>query len=325
MNSKKIKKIAALSVAGSLLIGGIGSFGTSASSKQANIPLEQPGLQQNNQGNQENVYLQNHNIERSKYDEFLSLSGLNFDEMKNILEEYSGVNFDYIYKLSAITKNYWAHYKQLSLTRREIFLQALDVARALHLKCFEVDYLGKLLEANLISLRDVDIFVRKGFSEGQKKNLTVKDLAGQISKVAGETYTDFFRDDFKSKGYFAYGVCANLIELSGWTFDEIFNCLGNNSGIQGLECIARRCQQDGKLDFSEVVETFKDNMLIKINDACYLCKEIVDKRGLAFRDLLNAIDVFEGYTVSEYVDMAERAKESGRTYLDEIEFEHQYE
>ncbi len=323
MNSKKIKKIAALSVAGSLLIGGIGSFGASASSKQANINLEQSGLQQNNQGNQENVYLQNHNIERSKYDEFLSLSGLNFDEMKNILEKYPDVNFDYIYKLSSITKNYWAHYKQLSLTRREIFLQALDIARALHLKCSEADYLGKLLEANLISLRDVDIFVRKGFSEEQKKNLTMKDLAGQISKVAGETYTDFFRGDFRSKGYSAYSICADLIELSGWTFDEIFNCLGNNLGILGLELISKCCEEDKGLDFSDVVEKFKNYDGIKMNDVCYLYREIVSKRGFSFKDLVKVVDSSEGFELKDFVDLAKNAVKSKRTFLEE--FEHQYE
>ena len=325
MNSKKIKKIAALSVAGSLLIGGAGSICASASDKKAHINLEQPGLQQNDQGNQENAYLQSHGIERAKYDEFLSLSGLNFDEMKNILEEYPDVDFDYVYKLSPITENYWAHYKQLSLTRREIFLQALDVVRTLHAKSSEVGCLKELLKYNFISLRDVDVFVRKGFSEEQKKNLTMQDFAGQISKVAAQTYNDFFRDDFKSTGYFAYGVCADLIEISGWTFDEIFDCLGNKPGILGLECLARRCQQDGKLDrFPDVVDIFKDQNSIKINDACYLCKEIVDKRGLAFGDLVNAFNEFDGWTVSACVKIADRAKESGRTYLDEIKFEYEH-
>ena len=326
MNLKNIRKFLAVSLIGSMFLTGAGSLCASASDKKANIPLNQPGLHQNyqeNQENQENVYLQNHNIEKSKYDEFLSLSGLNFDEMKNILEKYQDINFDYIYKLSPITKSYWAHYKQLSLTRREIFLQALDVSRALHLECSEADYLEKFLKFNFISLRDVEIFVKKGFSQEQKQNLSMKDLAGQISKVAEETYTDFFRSDFRATGYSAYGACSDLIKRTGWTFDEIFDCLGNKPGILGLECLARRCQQDGKLNFSEVVQTFKDNKLIKINDACYLCRKIVDKRGLAFRDLLNAIDIFEGYTVSEYVDIAERAKESGRTYWNEIEFEYE--
>lgn len=326
MNLKTIRKFLAVSLIGSMFLTGAGSLCSSASDKEANIPLAQLGLQQNDQENQENqedVYLQNHNIEKLKYDEFLSLSGLNFDEMKNILEKYQDINFDYIYKLSAITKNYWAHYKQVSLTRREIFFQALDVSRALHLECSEADYLEKLLECNLISLRDVEIFVKKGFSEEQKKNLSMKDLAGQISKVAGETYTDFFRSDFRAKGYFAYGVCSDLIKRTGWTFDMIKNCLGNNLGIQGLELISKCCEEDKSLDFSEVVEKFKNYDGIKMNDVCYLYREIVSKRGFSFKDLVKVADSSEGFELKDFVDLAESAKESKRTFLEE--FKHQYE
>ena len=322
MNMKSVRKFLAVSLMGSMFFAGAGSLCASASNKEANIPIEKTGLQQNDQEDQESLYLQNNNIEKSKYDEFLVLSELNFDEMKNILETHKDINFDYIYKLSAITKNYWAHYKQMSLTKREIFLQALYVAEALHLECLEVDHLEKLLEVNTISLHDMDVFIRKGFSEEQKKNLSVRDLACWILKVAAEAYTDFFRDDFKAKGYSSYGVCACLMERTGWTFDQITNFLENKTGIHGLELIAKCCEEDKNLNFSEVVEQFKNYDSIKIDDVCYLYREIVSKRGLSFKDLAEVVKLSEGFKLRDFVDLAESAKKSGRTFLEE--FDHKY-
>ena len=319
MKLKNFRKFLTLATIGSMLLTGAGSLCVSAGNGDENLASNVAPQQEN----QENVYLQNHGIEKEEYDEFLALSGLNFDETKNILETYQDINFKYIYELSKITKNYWAHYKQTSLSKREIFFQALDVARALHIECDNVHYLEKLLEFNLISLHDVDIFVRKGFSKDQKKALSVEDLAKRVSKIAAKTHTDFFRNDFKSTGYSAYGICSNIIELSGWTFDKIDDCLkGMWGGISGLERIAICCKEDKNLDFSDVVETFKSCASIKMDDVCYLYREIVEKRGFGFGDLVKVVDEFEGFTLKNLVDAAESAKKSGRTFSEE--FEHKY-
>lgn len=315
----KLKRSLAVIIASSIAFASIFSGVVSAKNEDDDLSEQEVVAQNNNHVDPRFVYLAERNIPIMTYAAFIHNSGLDFDQMRDILDHDNSINFDYLYRLSTFMGNHWVSHKHNGISQGEVFKRLLHVVKALHMEYDSLSDIDGLMSANFVSLHDIYIFVNKGFSEEQKQNLSMKTLLQRIRPLASETYTDFFRSDFKSEGYSGYGVCAGIIEKTDWTFDQIDNYLKDNyPGLYGLECIVNFSQSYG-FKVENVVDIFKESN-IKFKDIMYLYGEIVNKRGFDCRDFVDAIAMFSGYSVKEYVKIADDAKKSGRTYLDEIEY-----
>lgn len=317
MSFKNLKKSLAVVIASSMAFASISSGIVSAHNKKNHLPLQESENQNNFQVNPQLVYLAEHNISTMSYMAFINNSGLNFNQMREILDNDNSLNFEYLYELSILMGNRWISHKHEGVPQGEVFLKLLNVVKALHVKVEELESFDGFLTCNNISLYDVFIFVNKGFSEEQKKELSISMLLKYTNKFAAETYNDFWSNNFQRDGYSGYDICANILELSGWNFNQIEKYLGDKySGLQGLECIVEfSCKYGFKTE--NVVEIFKDSD-IAFKDIKYLYNEIVIKRGFDCRDFVDSVNEFEGYSVRDYVRMADDAKKSGRKLLDEV-------
>ncbi len=314
---KNLKKCLAATIASGMVFASMSSSVVCALNENNKLS-EQEVAQQNINQDPRLVYLAERNIPIMTYAAFIHNSGLNFDQMRDILDHDNSINFDYLYKLSTFMGNHWVSHKHNNISQGEVFKKLLNVVKALHMEYNSLSDIDGLMNANFVSLHDLYIFVNKGFTYEQKQNLSMQTLLKRIRPLASETYTDFFRSDFKKEGYSGYGVCADIIEGTGWTFDQIDNYLKDiYPGLYGLKCIIEMSNECG-LEIENVINIFKESD-VKFQNIEYLYNKIVDKYGFDCRDLINAIEQFEGYTVKDYVKMADDAKKSGRTYLEEVE------
>lgn len=313
-----LKKSLAVIMASSIALATISSNIVSANNEDNDLSEQQVVQQNNNQIDPRFVYLAEHNIQIMTYAAFIHNSGLDFDQMRDILDHDNSINFDYLYKLSTFMGNHWVSHKHNGISQGEVFKKLLNVVKALHMEYNNLSDIDGLMSANFVSLHDLYIFVNKGFTYEQKQNLSMHTLLKRIRPFASETYTDFFSSDFKSEGYSGYGVGAEIIEDTGWTLDQIDNYLKDGDpGLYGLKCIIEMANECG-LEIDNVFNIFKESD-VKFKDVNYLYNEIVNKRGFECRDLVDVIDQFEGYKVRDYVKMADDAKKFGRTYLEEVE------
>ncbi len=320
MSFKNLKKSLAVVIASSMAFASMSSSVVCALNEDKKLSEQELVVHQNNnQIDPRFVYLAEHNIPIMTYAAFIHNSGLDFDQMRDILDHDNSINFDYLYKLSTFMGNHWVSHKHNSISQGEVFKKLLNVVKALHMEYDNLSDIDGLMSANFVSLHDIYIFVNKGFTYEQKQSLSMQTLLKRIRPLASETYTDFFRSDFKQEGYSGYGVGADIIENNGWTFDQIDNYLKDgNPGLYGLKCIIEISNECG-LEIDNVFNIFKESD-VKFKDVSYLYNEIVNKRGFDCRDFVYAIDQFEGYKVKDYIKMADDAKKSGRTYLDEVEY-----
>lgn len=317
MSFKILKKFLTIVIAISMTFVSISAGIVSAHNKKNYLPLQESENQNNLQVNPRLVYLAEHNIAIMSYMAFINNSGLNFNQMREILDNDNSLNFEYLYELSILMGNRWISYKHEGVPQGDVFLKLLNVVKALHIKVDELESFDGFLTCNNISLYDVFIFVNKGFSEDQKKELSIPMLLKYTSKFAAETCNDFWSMNFQREGYSGYDICANILELSGWNFNKIEKYLGDRySGLQGLECIVEFSNRYG-FNTENVVEIFKESD-IAIKDVKYLYNEIVVKRGFDCRDFVDSVNEFEGYSARDYVRMADDAKKSGRKLLDEV-------
>ncbi len=318
MSFKNLKKFLAVIVASSMAFASISSSIVSANNEEDHLSEQEVAQQNNNQIDPRFVYLIENNIPIMTYAAFVHNSGLSFNQMRDILDHDNSINFDYLYKLSTFMGNHWVSHKHNNISQGEVFKKLLNVVKALHMEYDNLSDIDGLMSANFVSLHDLYIFVNKGFTYEQKQNLSMQTLLKRIRPFASETYTDFFRSDFKSEGYSGYGVGADIIEDTGWTLDQIDNYLKDNGpGLYGLKCIIEMANECG-LEIDNVFNILKESD-VKFKDVNYLYNEIVNKRGFDCRDLIDVIDQFEGYKVKDYIKMADDARKSGRTYLDEVE------
>lgn len=319
MTLKNFRKCLAATIASSMIFAAISSSAVSANNEDSNLS-EQGVLQQNNnQVDPRMAYLVEHNIPIMTYAAFIHNSGLDFDQMRDILDHDNSINFDYIYRLSTFMGNHWVSHKHRNISQGEVFKKLLNVVKALHMEYDNLSDIDGLMSANFVSLHDIYVFINKGFSQEQKQNLSMQTLLKRIRPFASETYTDFFRSDFKKEGYSGYGVAADIIENVGWTLDQIDNYLkDDNLGLYGLKCMLE-ISDDGGYKIDDVINICK-NSSVKFKDISYLYDKIVKKYGFACYDFLDVIEQFKDYKYADYVKMAEDAKKSGRTYFEEVEY-----
>lgn len=334
MMLKNLKKCLAATIASGMIFATISSGTVSANDKEKKDYLAQHNVSNEyhnlfliyalDQMVLQLEYLAQHNVSIMKYAATVHNTGLNFNQIKDILDNDDSIDFEYVYKLSTFMGNYWVAHKHKDISQGEVFKKLLNVAKALHIKYDKLEDIDGLMSANLISLRDLHVFVNKGFTAEQKESLSVSELAKRLFMCAKETYTDFFRDDFQSEGYSGYGVCANMMERTGWNFDRIESVLkdnssqGNNLSLHELKCIVD-IATDGGYKIDDVINIFK-NSSMKFIDVRWLYDKIVKQHGFACYDFLDVIEQFKDYKYADYVKMAEDAKKSGRTYFHEVEY-----
>ena len=309
---KKMKKCLAATIASGMVFATIASGTVSANDKEKKDCLVQIN------------YLSQHNISIMKCVATVHNTGLNFNQIKEILDNDDSIDFEYLYKLSTYMGSHWVSHKHKDISQGEVFKKLLSVAKALHIEYDKLSDIDGLMSANLVSLHDLYIFVNKGFTDEQKQNLSVSEMAKRLRMCATETYTDFFRNDFQSEGYSGYGVCADIMERIGWNFDKIESVLkdnssdGNKLGLHELKCIVD-IATDGGYKIDDIINIFK-NSSMKIIDVRWLYNKIVKQYGFACYDFLDVIDQFKDYRYADYVKMAEDAKKSGRRYFEEVEY-----
>lgn len=326
---KNFKKCLAATVASGMVFATIASGAVSANEKEKKDYLFQHNVSNEyhnlflmyalDQMRLQIEYLDQHNVSIMKYAATVHNSGLNFNQLKEILDNDASIDFEYLYELSTFMGNHWVSHKHKDISQGEVFKKLLNVVKALHIQYNDLGDIDGLMNYNLISLHDLYVFVNKGFTDEQKKHLSVKTIAERIKTYRAETYNDFFRNDFKGEGYSGYGVCANIIERTGWNFDKIESVLKDNyPGLYGLECMTE-IANDYNYKIDDVVNIFK-NSNVKFKDVSYLYNKIVKQYGFACYDFLDVIDQFKDYKYADYVKMAEDAKKSGRTYFEEVEY-----
>ena len=318
MSFKNLKKSLAVVIVSSIAFSSMASSVVCALNENNKL-AEQQVVQQNVNVDPRLVYLAERNIPIMTYAEFIHNSGLNFNQIRDILDNDNSINFDYLYKLSTFMGNHWVSHKHNNISQGEVFKKLLNVVKALHMEYDNLSDIDGLMSANFVSLHDLYIFVNKGFTYEQKQNLSLQTLLKRIRPFASETYNDFFRSDFKKEGYSGYGVAADIIENNGWTLDQIDNYLKDgNLGLYGLKCMLD-ISNDGGYKLDDVINIFK-NSNVKFKDVSYLYDKIVKKYGFACYDFLDVIEQFKDYEYADYVKMAENAKKSGRTYFEEVEY-----
>jgi hypothetical protein len=269
------------------------------------------------------MYLSAHNISPFQYVAFVHNSGLGFEQMVDILDHDNSVDFSYLYELSTHMGNHWVSHKHQDIAQGAVFKKLLSVAKAVHLERQNIKDIEGFMNVYSISLRDLHIFVSRGFSDEQKKDLSLKDLGKLVSSLAKESTSDFFKSWFKVEGYSSYGVCSAIMESTGWTFDKFKEYLGDKlCGIHGLKCALDFSAKHG-LSLTNVVDAFKRNPDIGFDDVEYLYNRVVVKGGFSCSDFVEAVDQFEGYDTKDFIAMIDSAKKSGRTYFEE--FVHNFE
>ena len=329
MMLKNLKKCLAATIASGMVFATISSGTVSANEKEKKDYLAQQNISNEyhnlfliyafDQMRLQLEYLAQHNVSIMKYAATVHNTGLNFNQIKEILDNDNSIDFEYLYKLSTFMGNHWVSHKHKDISQGEVFKKLLNVVKALHMQYNDLGDIDGLMTFNLVSLHDLYVFVNKGFTDEEKQNLSMKMLLERISPLRSETYADFFRNDFKSEGYSGYGVCANIMERTGWNFDKIESVLEDNyPGLYGLECMTE-IANDGGYKIDDVVNIFK-NSNVKFKDVNHLYNQIVKKHGFACYDFLDVIDQFKDYKYADYVKMAEDAKKSGRTYFQEVEY-----
>ena len=334
MNLNNFKKCLAATVASGMVFATIASGAVSANEKEKKDYLFQHNVSNEyhnlflmyalDQMRLQIEYLDQHNVSIMKYAATVHNSGLNFNQLKEILDNDASIDFEYLYELSTFMGNHWVSHKHKDISQGEVFKKLLNVVKALHIQYNDLGDIDGLMNYNLISLHDLYVFVNKGFTDEQKKHLSVKTIAERIKTYRAETYTDFFRNDFKGEGYSGYGVCANIIERTGWNFDKIERCLkdnssqGNNLGLYELECMVE-ISNDSGYKVEDIINVFK-NSSMKFIDCRSLYNQIVKKYGFAYYDFLDVIDQFKDYKYWDYIKMAEDAKKSERTFFDEVQY-----
>lgn len=334
MMLKKMKKCLAATIASGMIFATISSSTVSAGEKEKKEYLAQHNVSNEyhnlfliyafDQMRLQIEYLAQNNVSIVKYAATVHNTGLNFNQIKDILDNDDSINFEYLYKLSTFMGNHWVSNKHKDISQGEVFKKLLNVTKALHIKYDKLEDIDGLMSANLVSLHDLDVFVKKGFTDEQKKNLSVSEMAKRLSMCASETFNDFWNSDFQSKGYSGYGVCANIMESTGWNFDKIERCLkdnssqGNNLGLYELECMVE-ISNDSGYKVEDIINVFK-NSSMKFIDCRSLYNQIVKKYGFAYYDFLDVIDQFKDYKYWDYIKMAEDAKKSERTFFDEVQY-----
>lgn len=320
MSFKNLKKSLAVVIVSSIAFSSMASSVVCALNENNKL-AEQQVVQQNVNVDPRFVYLAERNIPIMTYAAFIHNSGLNFNQMRDILDNDNSINFDYLYKLSTFMGNHWVSHKHNNISQGEVFKKLLNVVKALHMEYDNLSDIDGLMSANFVSLHDLYIFVNKGFTYEQKQNLSLQTLLKRIRPFASETYNDFFRSDFKKEGYSGYGVAADIIENNGWTLDQIDNYLKDgNLGLYGLKCMLD-ISNDGGYKLDDVISIFK-NSNVKFKDVSYLYDKVVKEHGFACYDFLDVIEQFKDYEYADYVKMAENAKKSGRTYFEEVEYDY---
>lgn len=334
MKLKILKKCLAATIASGMVFATIASSTVSADEEEKKNYLAQHNVANNyhnlfliyalDQMISQIEYLNQHNVSIGKYAATVHNSGLNFNQIKDILDNDNSIDFEYLYKLSTFMGSHWVSNKHKDISQGEVFKKLLNVVKALHIGYDKLEDIDGLMKCNLVSLHDLYVFVNKGFTDEQKVNLSVSELAKRIHMCAVETFNDFWSSDFKSEGYSGYGVCANIMESTGWNFDKIESSLKNNSskdnnlGLYELECIVE-ISNDGGYKIEDVINIFKNSSMKFINCRS-LYNQIVKKHGFACYDFLDVIEQFKDYKYWDYVKMAEDAKKSGRTFFNEVQY-----